>query len=123
MLTYPIYSEDPHSLTLFAHLSGVFDFTVGNIRGGITAFQSHLTTDGTTDLSEISDKKSYEIYPIPAKDYLNIEGTLKFDNCFIYNDLGILVLKSNQSKIDIKNLPNGVYFLKIEDEVYRFVKI
>ena len=62
------------------------------------------------------------VYPNPAKDVLNI--TIKkdlLDSKFrVLNTMGQVVyngtLKSEESKIDISGLPNGHYFLWIEDK-------
>ena len=56
-------------------------------------------------------------YPNPATDFINIESKAKLSQVKIFNELGQLVLStSNQTKIDISTLNQGVYYLKIKDE-------
>lgn len=55
----------------------------------------------------------YNIYPNPAKSSLNIEGE-NFDEVKIYNAIGQLILSSHLSTIDIKNLKQGTYLVKID---------
>jgi len=75
------------------------------------------------------------IYPVPAKDYITINGniTTKEQNIkySLYNSQGILLntkLISGKSTIDVSNLPAGIYCLKfyqnnIAIKNIRFIKI
>jgi hypothetical protein len=60
------------------------------------------------------------IYPIPANDYLNIQTNSLFNNkAQLLNCLGevLSVFDINSyTKIDIKNLSKGIYFLILKDE-------
>jgi agmatine/peptidylarginine deiminase len=67
------------------------------------------------------------IYPNPASDKINIYFNDKNSTkVYIYNILGIqakeMQLSNGVNSIDIKELPNGVYFIKIEGRTYKFVK-
>jgi len=67
------------------------------------------------------------IYPNPASDKINIifngENSTKAN---IYNILGVQIketaLTKGNNTIDIKTLPNGIYFIKIEGSAFKFVK-
>lgn len=63
------------------------------------------------------DTNNLRVYPNPTKDIVNIESITSIKNIEIFNVLGkkINTLK-NQNNINIENLPNGVYFLKIKNE-------
>ncbi len=75
-------------------------------------------------------KKYWEIAPNPVKDFLTITYPSGHDNdvIAIYNLLGELVKKvdtlSNTTRIDLVNLPSGVYILKSinTNEIYRLIK-
>lgn len=92
--------------------------------------------DGTTKY--YSDPESVEInsskiviYPNPSTDFIQIEG-FKFEdsNIAIYSPNGVTYSSLLQTiekgedflKLDISNLPNGVYLLKIDEQILKFVK-
>lgn len=83
-------------------------------------------------LSEITNI-NISIYPNPTKDFIIIENSLdeKLNSAFIYNITGELVFKqpvnNNRETIDIRNLSNGIYFIKFEttigkSSVYKIIK-
>jgi len=58
------------------------------------------------------------IYPNPTDNYLFIEGNKNPISISIYNLLGAEVItKSNTNKIDVSELSNGVYIIKISDGI------
>ena len=56
----------------------------------------------------------FNVYPNPAGRTLNIE-IRDFKEAVIFNFLGQEVLKSKESSIDLSNLNEGIYIVKIED--------
>jgi hypothetical protein len=74
--------------------------------------------ENSTITLNITDSKleNFTIYPNPADNILNIESKTNILQTKIYNSLGQLVLtKTNDKRIDISNLNNGIYFIKIID--------
>ena len=74
----------------------------------------------------------FNVFPNPASNYITV-GTqqyssqlkLQSDKFTIYNSLGIVVITNNMTScnlIGIKNLPDGIYFIKIGNQVKSFVK-
>ncbi len=62
-------------------------------------------------------KVDFQIYPNPALDYLNIKTQSTNYNVTIYNSLGQKVNATlSENRIDISNLSDGIYFIKIETE-------
>jgi len=58
------------------------------------------------------------IYPNPTDNYLFIEGNKNPISISIYNLLGAEVIsKSNTDKIDVSELSNGVYIIRISDGI------
>jgi len=58
------------------------------------------------------------IYPIPAADYVNISSCISFDELFVYNSLGCLVLYKKtpaliEKELDLSTLTKGFYFIRI----------
>jgi hypothetical protein len=72
---------------------------------------------------------SIRIYPNPAKEYLFIEGYVSKPFVRVYNINGSVLMSSvlNTPVLDIGNLENGVYFLKIMDRkgvtIRKFLKL
>ena len=59
------------------------------------------------------EKSLVVIYPNPATDKLKIQG-IEFDRMYLYDLRGQLMVQSgNSSMISVKNLTQGVYFLKL----------
>ena len=73
-------------------------------------------------------KKTLSIYPNPVNTELNIELDLKeTTNCLIYNSFGEIVMskkiENNFTKLDVSNLPKGLYFIKIGQVFETFIKV
>jgi len=70
----------------------------------------------------------FNIFPNPARHKINIDSTIKIFNIkkyAIYSSFGRKVssgLIRNQ-EINIQNLEKGMYFLKIDDTIIKFIKI
>lgn len=60
-----------------------------------------------------------DIYPNPAKNEINVlqEGVKE-----IYSFLGEKLIETTQKNIDISSLPTGVYLIKSEGKMHKFVK-
>ena len=84
---------------------------------GSYATETDCEADPTTGcyvVSSIDENQAnvFELYPNPAQDVLNIDGTFK--SIEIYDVFGKLVLSSdNQSEVNISNLANGSYSINI----------
>ena len=72
-----------------------------------------------TSIEEVEDK-NIRIYPNPTNDFINIEINDNHNGNFnisIYNSLGIKVMEtSNESTINIEDLPSGMYFINVTTE-------
>ena len=73
---------------------------------------------------EILNKNNIHVYPNPAKDTLYISGLKTETLVKIFNTQGQELLKKTiKDTLDISNLINGVYFLKIKNEqTQKFIK-
>jgi len=61
---------------------------------------------------------TFSVYPNPVTDILNIKSGINIIQLEIYNQLGQLILfESDTNSIDISNLNQGVYFVKVTDEI------
>ncbi|WP_320814630.1 LamG-like jellyroll fold domain-containing protein [Flavobacterium sp.] len=65
------------------------------------------------DISSMSNENIY-VYPNPAFDELNFSTDINFEQVEIYNSIGQLVLKKSFSSIiNISELSEGIYFIKL----------
>lgn len=64
-----------------------------------------------------------EVAPNPADDYINISNINYGENIEIYNLLGMKQIETvYNGKINISNLPVGVYYLKVGNQTEMFIK-
>ena len=78
-------------------------------------------------LGEPGSVKDFQLYPNPAGNELYIEGC--FENLQLISSNGVLLRKYQRDisdciafVIDVRNLPPGLYLLKVEENIKRFVK-
>jgi len=84
----------------------------------------------TLSVSLVEEERSkIKIYPVPTTDQLSIQFTNSFSENIsfsIHDQLGKIVregvLKSNTTSVNLIALSAGIYFLKIENETYKFIK-
>ncbi len=97
------------------------DLIVGNASGGLSLFSSWSVYVGTNEITPQSIDRLVSVFPNPGSDYLNlkIEKTEGLTSqATIYDVLGKALIQENFSgntyTFDIRNLNEGVYFLKLE---------
>lgn len=67
-----------------------------------------------TDINNVSElKNTVTIYPNPTSDVVTISSTIVFTHSQILNQLGEVVMTPTQHTININELANGIYFIKI----------
>ncbi len=79
-----------------------------------------LVRDANTLSIEDYTYQNLNIYPNPSSSFVQISGLTKKVNYKLFNIFGKEInqgIISNNEKIDIKNLANGLYFLQINNEV------
>lgn len=79
----------------------------------VSAWNATLSTKGF-------DAATFDYYPNPVKDFLNLSYSQKISDVTVFNLLGQQVFSKtigqNQSKIDLSNLSKGAYLVKINSE-------
>lgn len=79
-------------------------------------------------INKIQSKSIFKIYPNPVHGELSIITESTIDKLLLYNSLGQLIKNSTKrNKLNISNLKNGIYFLKIrnlkgESETKKIIK-
>jgi len=96
-----------------------YDVTISGF--DLDAVVAWFTEDINSSVGELNFSNSIKVY----SDYIEILAKInEFSSVCIYNLLGNIVLNERNSSriINISNLASGVYFLKINDEYYKFLK-
>ncbi len=104
------------AVPLSAHKSN--DFGSGRIDA--LAAVNAVGDDGVEEI----DNEEVVIYPNPVDDIVMIEthGRASLQNVIIYDVNGRKVLSTSESKIDISDIPSGIYMMKIESSDGIFYK-
>jgi len=82
---------------------------------GLLKDQIEFSTLGTPDLG--TGKSNIVVFPNPTNGIINIQlnNGNAITSTVLYSVTGQKLMESNQDKIDISNLSNGVYLLKVSD--------
>ena len=64
-------------------------------------------------LNDLRNDNHITIYPNPANEFLNIETKGNIKEIYLYNNIGQLLLTTFEKKINLQNLQNGLYFIRI----------
>lgn len=91
---------------------------------GVTS--NFVIWDFALSINEFNYNNSVSIYPNPSNSFIKVKGLTNVENYILYNNLGQEIKKetiSENEKIDIRNLNNGIYFLKFNNgETIKFIK-
>ncbi|MCB0461146.1 MAG: T9SS type A sorting domain-containing protein [Flavobacteriaceae bacterium] len=79
----------------------------------------------TLSIPDVRLNTEIKIYPNPANTYLYFNGHIENQTINIYNVLGQEELRtkvSNDKSIDVRKLKSGLYILKTEKQIVKFIK-
>ena len=118
---HPYYFKTTGSSTTNANGS----ITIDSLWVGQYAFANSTLLVGTEEISEISNE--FTVFPNPAQDNFTIEGVIDIDGKMeleIFDIQGLKVLSKIydhspgifKQELDILNLSNGSYFVRLSDE-------
>jgi hypothetical protein len=106
----------------FTDLPNLQNVCVDALNTDLTNFITNETghsVNFTTDCSVLGVENNYmldfSVYPTPAENILNIKSKTEIFKIEIYSKLGQLIKSTTENKIDISNLTQGLYFVKLED--------
>jgi len=108
-------------------------YSVYNTGEGVAFDDIHIYNDPTladetiTKVTDIVDEKIFNVYPNPASTYVIIESEkVKGESLKILDISGKVVkhfkIQNSEFRIQIEDLDNGVYFIKIGTQVHKFIK-
>jgi hypothetical protein len=88
---------------------------------------SALGSAGGVQITLVSPKNKFKIYPDPFTDQLTIETKNSIGKAvYIYDNMGVVRKKrrieGDQIKINVSGLPKGIYFVEFGDQRQKFVK-
>jgi len=92
---------------------GYLELIVGNARGGL-----HLLTQNPefNAITSVRPKPlPLQVFPNPASEFIEVRTDEIPKELILYNTLGQQWHFTNTNKISVKEMPSGVYFLKINN--------
>jgi len=92
----------------------------------IAVIQQMLFTTATGIVSNF--EPTFNLYPNPTANYLHINNlTLSKEPVSIYNTSGVMVKRADTSsgtqRIDVSDLPKGLYFVRVNNQIQKFIKL
>ena len=101
--------------------------TLGVHKNGEIAFSYTIGTckiDNTSNVSTTSFEDGLKVFPIPANDRIIVQSSSNhfIENLVLHNSLGQVVAETASNEMDVKELPNGVYFIKVKSSENEIVK-
>ncbi len=85
--------------------------TLSSTFGERTTYNYEEATAGIKDFGSIV----FSVYPNPVSSYVNVDdSTFSLKNITIFNLLGQKLLSTTENKLNIENLKDGAYLLKME---------
>lgn len=114
---------DTHSLWYDASVNKWKIFNVDTNINMNTSARFNLLVMETPSALAVSENTliNFTIYPNPVSNVLNILLDKDFKNAEIFNLLGQKVKESNTKQIDVSNLENGVYLIKVTTLLNEFI--
>lgn len=80
----------------------------------------------STAISQQRAMESFRVYPNPASSYLNVELSTINSRVAIYNSVGVkmdeAVVSGNRHSFDVSRYAKGLYFVKANGAVIKFIK-
>ncbi|TAF78154.1 MAG: T9SS C-terminal target domain-containing protein [Bacteroidetes bacterium] len=92
---------------------------------GNTYWSSTQRYESVTSISntESANSRKIEVHPNPGTDFIHIEGLKPNESISIFDLSGKLMLIDTKSDLDIKDLHQGIYIIKVANKVSKFIKL
>ena len=124
-LTAPVVASSVAS----SNEAGIFDITLSGGQSDNYNFEyqnGKLTITASEDTTSVAETKvSVSVYPNPTDGILMVETDSNVENIFIYNAQGTLVKvepNTGKTRIDISDVEQGTYFVKVGDKTIKLLK-
>jgi len=115
----PNYLTSTHLISNDFDGDGDIDVLSSNTKFPFTLWKN--TSDVPLSINQYENSRfNVNIFPNPTTDYINIQSNQGIHIVEAYSLQGQLIAShKNQNSIDVKDLSNGIYFLKIRDDLNR----
>jgi hypothetical protein len=117
---------DNSTNTLYS-LNGGVSWVTSSIPGSVMIRPLFSTSMNDEIGLEVNDIQldEYAIYPNPSSTQINVSGTQKVERIDFYTTNGQCIQSSDQSHMDVRMIPSGVYFVQINQSsrFYKFIKL
>ncbi|NDW19016.1 T9SS C-terminal target domain-containing protein [Dysgonomonas sp. 216] len=113
--------QDLSAETMFFYTLSAFDSEHNNI----VSFSDSFTTTAGTSIEVIVSDSKLRVYPNPVLESFNVNGLEKDSFLTICDMTGKIVLQqmvSPNERISISHLPQGLYLVRINDEIMNIIK-
>lgn len=107
--------------------SGEYTLSLQTINGCDSIIILNLTVEPVSSIKDIANESNFTVYPNPTKEKLFINTKEKNANIVITNISGVVVYQNNNHsstpiEINLKELENGIYFVRINNlETRKFI--
>lgn len=88
---------------------------------GIQTLLFGTMQDVPTSIDESGEVKVYA-YPNPVVNTLNVLGVSETEPLFVYDLSGKCLMTETGNKVEVSNLTNGTYILKVNNQCIKFIK-
>ena len=88
---------------------------------GIQTLLFGTMADVPTSIDESGETKVYA-YPTPVVNTLNVLGVSETEPLFVYDLSGKCLMTETGNKVEVSNLTNGTYILKVNNQCIKFIK-
>ncbi len=99
-----------------------YTVTLTTYRNGCAESITKEVDLSTASLFSVENDSSFRVYPNPASEQIKIDGVEPGEQIKIYSIHGELVLSTTQNIIDVSHFKNGVYFIRLGENVLKWVK-
>jgi hypothetical protein len=89
--------------------------------GGFQTLLFGTMADVPTSIDESGETKVYA-YPNPVVNTLNVLGVSETEPLFVYDLSGKCLMTETGNKVEVSNLTNGTYILKVNNQCIKFIK-
>ena len=89
--------------------------------GGIQTLLFGTMADVPTSIDESGEAKVYA-YANPVVNTLNVLGVSETEPLFVYDLSGKCLMTETGNKVEVSNLTNGTYILKVNNQCIKFIK-
>ncbi|MEM9981683.1 MAG: T9SS type A sorting domain-containing protein, partial [Bacteroidota bacterium] len=91
-------------------------------------YAAENSAENSAAIADVANRKPLMVFPNPAGNYVTVTYPMgQEESILIYNAQGILVNisafnASSSARVDISQLPSGMYYLKVGAQITKFIK-